>query len=80
MLLYVAGALAVVLVVVFLIPERTSPEPDEADDGSALHTAPADGGFPMPPMDLVVPPTPRSLRRPAVMVGAPTDPTREDQP
>ena len=64
----IAAVLVVVLLVIALIPERrpstAAADEDGAqgpDDGSRLHTAAADGGFPMPPMDLVVPPTPRSL-------------------
>ncbi len=47
---------------------------DEDGDrpGLAAHppTPVADGGFPVPPLDLVVPPTPRSLTRPVVTVPA----------
>ena len=85
-LLYVGTATLLLLLVLTFLPERPKPVPAD-DDGSALHTAPAQGGFPMPPMDLVVPPTPRSLVSPAggsmtpvgVAAGAPSDPSREEQ-
>ncbi len=84
--LIVALVLVVVLAVTFVVPEGREPAPEGAD-GSALHTAPTEGGFPMPPMDLVVPPTPRSLEgrvvpdRDAVPAGAgsvPIGTTREE--
>ena len=85
-LLYVGTATLLLLLVLTFLPERAKPVPAD-DDGSALYTAPAQGGFPMPPMDLVVPPTPRSLVSPAggsmtpvgVAAGAPSDPSREEQ-
>ena len=85
-LLYVGTATLLLLLVLTFLPERAKPVPAD-DDGSALHTAPAQGGFPMPPMDLVVPPTPRSLVSPAggsmtpvgVAAGAPSDPSREEE-
>ncbi len=85
-LLYVGTATLLLLLVLTFLPERAKPAPAD-DDGSALHTAPAQGGFPMPPMDLVVPPTPRSLVSPAggsmtpvgVAAGTPSDPSREEQ-
>ncbi|HEU0102198.1 MAG TPA: NADH-quinone oxidoreductase subunit NuoH [Mycobacteriales bacterium] len=60
-LLIIGIVLAVVLLGISFLPERKKPSPEPLD-GSELHTEPAAGGFPMPPMDLVVPPTPRSLR------------------
>ncbi len=69
LLLVVGGLLAVVLVVLFLLPS-----PDDADeDAPGTATTPRDeGGFPTPPMDLVVPPTPRSLARAAASQSSPT--------
>ena len=70
LLLGVGAVFAVVLAVFYLIPagktdgeltgeqERTGPGTDV--------TPLAQGGFPTPPMDLVVPPTPRSLQKAAV--------------
>ncbi len=68
LLLVVGGAFAVVLVVLFLLP---APK-ERDDDAPGTATTPLDeGGFPTPPMDLVVPATPRSLTRSAVTTGAP---------
>ncbi len=63
-LLQVVGIpLALVIVIVFLWPERKpAADPDEADDA-------ATPAFPSPPMDLVVPPSPRAAKAP-VTVGA----------
>ena len=59
LLLYLGIGFAVVLAVFYLLP---APEPkDEGDPGTAV-VPPEEGGFPTPPMDLTVPPTPRSLR------------------
>jgi hypothetical protein len=73
---------AVVLAVFWLIPapkkdgelvgegqERNGP----GTDLTPLHQ----GGFPTPPMDLVVPPTPRSLAPARVTAGAPETPESE---
>jgi NADH-quinone oxidoreductase subunit H len=62
-LLLVLGSLfAVVVVALFLAP---APEEDEPVPGTDV-TPLSEGGFPTPPMDLAVPPTPRSLARSAV--------------
>ena len=77
LLLAIGAVFAVVLVVLFLLPA-----PKEKEDGQRRGTdlTPRDeGGFPTPPMDLVVPPTPRSLSRSAVTSGAPA-PTSETTP
>jgi NADH-quinone oxidoreductase subunit H len=60
LLMVVFGIFAVVMVVFYLLPQ---PEPDlEPSEGSGLDLLPlSEGGFPTPPLDLVVPPTPRSL-------------------
>ncbi len=68
LLLAVGGALVLVLVVFSLIPV---PKKDGGTVGEgATRTGPgtdltplSEGGFPTPPMDLVVPPTPRSLQQ-----------------
>ncbi len=79
--LLVAGIVfAVLLLALSFLPDRKgrAAEPVGADEPPA----PAPGGFPMPPMDLVVPPTPRSLARAgsaAPSVGRAADPTREEQ-
>jgi NADH-quinone oxidoreductase subunit H len=70
---------AVVLAVFYLIP---APKKDgellgegQERNGPGTDLTPLDqGGFPTPPMDLVVPPTPRSLAPARVAAGAP-DPT-----
>jgi NADH-quinone oxidoreductase subunit H len=59
--------MAVLLLVVFFLPERKT-----AQDAPGTDVTPKDeGGFPTPPMDLVVPPTPRSLARSSVSAGEP---------
>ena len=60
LLLVVGGVFLVVLVVFSLLPQ---PELEEHPaEGSGLELLPlSEGGFPTPPLDLVVPPTPRSL-------------------
>ncbi|MBW3638723.1 MAG: NADH-quinone oxidoreductase subunit NuoH [Actinobacteria bacterium] len=60
LLLSVGVLFAVVLVVFYLIPAG-APEDDEPDHPGTDLTPLSDGGFPTPPMDLSVPPTPRSL-------------------
>ena len=73
LLLALGAFFSVVLVVMFLWPAPKEPE-DEAP-GTAV-TPREEGGFPTPPMDLAVPPTPRSLARSTVRSGDPT-PDRE---
>ena len=76
LLLVVGGVFAVLLVVFSLLP---APKPREQDERPGTHLTPRDeGGFPTPPMDLVVPPTPRSLSRATVPSGAAT--TASDTP
>ncbi|MCU1674785.1 MAG: NADH-quinone oxidoreductase subunit NuoH, partial [Frankiales bacterium] len=60
LLLVVGAVFLVVLAVFYLLPQ---PEPDQqSQEGSGLDLVPLDqGGFPTPPLDLVVPATPRSL-------------------
>ena len=65
LLLGIGAVFAVVLVVMFLLP---APKKEEEEPGTATTSA-AEGGFPTPPMDLVVPPTPRSLARSSVTAG-----------
>jgi NADH-quinone oxidoreductase subunit H len=60
LLMGVGIVLLVVLAVFYVLP---APEPDpQPAEGSGLDLVPVEqGGFPTPPLDLVVPPTPRSL-------------------
>jgi NADH-quinone oxidoreductase subunit H len=70
LLLVVGGVLLVAVVVMYLLPQ---PEPDQkAAEGSGLDLIPVEqGGFPTPPLDLVVPPTPRSLTTVGAVTAAP---------
>lgn len=55
----IVGVIAlVVLAALSLLPGREDATEGPLEDSFAL---PQDGGFPLPPLDLVVPPTPRSL-------------------
>jgi NADH-quinone oxidoreductase subunit H len=60
LLLVVLVIFVAVMVVFYLLPQ---PEPDPSPaEGSGLELLPlSEGGFPTPPLDLVVPPMPRSL-------------------
>jgi NADH-quinone oxidoreductase subunit H len=72
----ILGVLVVCILVVglfSLLPAPKEAEPSE-DDGTVAGTGPvslANGGFPTPPLDLVVPPTPRSLQKATITSGAP---------
>jgi NADH-quinone oxidoreductase subunit H len=75
LLLAIGAVFLVVLAVFSLLPQ---PEPDQRSvEGSGLDLVPVEeGGFPTPPLDLVVPPTPRSLTGVgAVTAGPATDTT-----
>ena len=78
-LLFGVGAVfAVVLVVFFLLP-APKPEPDAPHTGPGTDLTPLDqGGFPTPPMDLVVPPTPRALAQGTLVSAAPAPSTETD--
>ena len=69
LLLVGGGLFAAVLVVLLLLP-APKPRPEQALGTDV--TPRGDGGFPTPPMDLVVPPTPRSLARSSVRAGDPS--------
>jgi NADH-quinone oxidoreductase subunit H len=64
-LLIAVGVIVVVLALSAFWPQKVSTEPAALEPGEVEQppTAIADGGFPVPPLDLVVPPTPRSLQR-----------------
>jgi NADH-quinone oxidoreductase subunit H len=68
----------VVVAVFYLLPQpTTSPEQEREEDARVL--VPLDqGGFPTPPIDLVVPPTRRSLQQ--VGAGAPAPASASDEP
>ena len=68
LLVIVAAVFFVVLAVFYLLPQ---PQPEEqGDEGSGLDLVPLDqGGFPTPPLDLVVPATPRSLASASLAAG-----------
>jgi NADH-quinone oxidoreductase subunit H len=82
LLLGVGAVFAVVLAVFWLIP---APKKDgelvgeqQLRNGPGTDVTPlAEGGFPTPPMDLVVPPTPRSLAPARVAAGASDTTDRE---
>ena len=67
LLLIVGAVLLAVLAVVALLPS-SDPEPDTGLEAQLLPTS--QGGFPVPPLDLVVPPTPRSLARAGAFTSA----------
>jgi NADH-quinone oxidoreductase subunit H len=74
LLFVVIAVFAVVMVVFYLLPQ---PEPDSSPaEGSGLELLPlSEGGFPTPPLDLVVPPTPRSLTSVGAMSSGPATST-----
>jgi NADH-quinone oxidoreductase subunit H len=82
LLLSVGVLFAIVLVVFYLIPAGVL-EDDEPDPVGTDLTPLSDGGFPTPPMDLRVPPTPRSLASasaPAAAVAPTPDPPTDSTP
>ncbi len=72
LLLAVGALFAVVLVVFYLIPVA-EPEADTASRSGTELTPPSEGGFPTPPLDLVVPATPRSLTRTGAPAAVPAE-------
>jgi NADH-quinone oxidoreductase subunit H len=68
---YLGIGLAVLLLLFTLWPQR---EAETETDLEAGLLTPAQGGFPTPPLDLVVPPTPRSLQ----VTGSPAPANEED--
>ena len=77
LVMLVGAVFAVVLAVFFLIPEP-GPKDDGTRDGPGTDlTSRAEGGFPTPPMDLVVPPTPRSLASAGAVTAAPAPPSAQ---
>ncbi|MCW2598750.1 MAG: nuoH2 [Frankiales bacterium] len=58
---YIALFMAVVFAVFLVWPQKKAPTEEEVEAESALVPV-EQGGFPLPPLDLVVPPMPRSLQ------------------
>ena len=78
LLLGVGAVFAVVLAVFYLLP-APRPEQDATSGGPGTDLTPLDqGGFPTPPMDLVVPPTPRALAQGTLVSAAPAPSTETD--
>jgi NADH-quinone oxidoreductase subunit H len=77
LILVILAVFLVVLAVFYFLPQPESTE--QSGEGSGLELVPAEqGGFPTPPLDLVVPPTPRSLAAVgAIEAPAPTPTTDE---
>ena len=69
------GVVAVVVVLGTLF--LPGPKDDDDEEPGTATTSEAEGGYPTPPMDLVVPPTPRSLARSSVTAGGPTPDTTD---
>ena len=69
-----AGFAVLVIAFMFWPQKKPQPEPDVADGVVPV----SEGGFPVPPLDLVVPPTPRSLQLTSTV--PPADPTTEEAP
>ncbi|MCW2615415.1 MAG: nuoH, partial [Frankiales bacterium] len=81
LLLGVGAVFAAVLAVFYLLPAPKKGE-DEPFTGPATELTPREqGGFPTPPLDLVVPPTPRSLaQRSLVQAGTSPAPAAPSAP
>jgi NADH-quinone oxidoreductase subunit H len=79
-LFLVVGCIFIAVMIVFYLLPQAEPDPSPAE-GSGLELLPvSEGGFPTPPLDLVVPPMPRSLTSvgavgPATSTALPTPPT-----
>jgi NADH-quinone oxidoreductase subunit H len=72
---YIGVGLVVFFVLFFLWPQKKVPSAEDLEQETALVPT-AQGGFPVPPMDLVVPPTPRSLQTTPAIASDP----REEAP
>ncbi len=73
------GIAVVVLFAIFIAVPQSEPETDEQFEADSGLADVADGGFPLPPLDLVVPPTPRSLQTTSIAVAPATAPTTQDE-
>ena len=77
-LTYIGIAVVVLFAIFFAIPQ-SEPETDEQLEAESGLASIADGGFPLPPLDLVVPPTPRSLQPTSIAAAPATAPTTQDE-
>ena len=77
-LTYIGIAVVVLFAIFFAIPQ-SQPATDEQLEADSGLAAVADGGFPLPPLDLVVPPTPRSLQSASIAVAPAAAPTTQDE-
>ena len=77
-LTYIGIAVVVLFAIFFAIPQ-SEPETDEQFEAESGLASIADGGFPLPPLDLVVPPTPRSLQTTSIAAAPATAPTTQDE-
>ena len=73
------GIAVVVLFAIFIAVPQSEPETDEQFEADSGLADVADGGFPLPPLDLVVPPTPLSLQTTSIAVAPATAPTTQDE-
>ena len=73
------GIAVVVLFAIFIAVPQSEPETEEQFEADSGLADVADGGFPLPPLDLVVPPTPRSLQTTSIAVAPATAPTTQDE-
>jgi len=81
LLLAVGVLFSVVLVVFYLIPVADPGGDDDRDGAVGTDLTPqSHGGFPTPPMDLLVPATPRSLSRAGAVTAAPETAPAPDAP
>ncbi len=72
-LTYIGTAVILLFAVFYALPQKQPPSEQEQEAENAPIPV-ADGGFPLPPLDLLVPPTPRSL----ALSGAPPVPGTVD--
>jgi len=69
--LFIAGVAVVVLLIMFVLPSREKPAPPTLEEEVAARPA---GSFPLPPLDLQVPPSPRLKRLEAKRLDAQREP------
>ncbi|MCU1596002.1 MAG: nuoH [Frankiales bacterium] len=76
--LYIAIGILVFFFLFFAWPQKPKPTQQQIDEGNALVPT-SRGGFPVPPMDLVVPPTPWSLTGSERQLTPPAPPATEEE-